>query len=68
MQREITMESVFRAGFDAGFEATESDFNGEYPGAGDENLKADGVFAKYYDKRAAAWLDYVKTLEAYASV
>lgn len=54
MNREITMEAVFRAGWDAGFE----DYN-EYI---DPRINK-GYTGKYHEKRNAAWLAYVKGLE-----
>lgn len=68
MQREITMESVFRAGFDAGFAASKEDWNGGYPGAGQANLEADRTFGLYHTERQAAWLNYVKELEPHEGV
>lgn len=57
MQREITMEAVFRAGFDAGFE--------DYDEYADPTIKAEYT-GKFHKLRQDAWLEYVKELESNA--
>jgi len=54
MKREITMDSVFNAGFKAAWLAFQEC-------TGDPTPKAEG--AGYFRERQLAWLDYVKELE-----
>lgn len=54
MQREITMEGVFRAGFDAAWQLISGT---------PDNQRAREY---YFEQRAATWLAYVAELEANA--
>lgn len=61
MKREITMESVFRAGFEAGF----SNYN-EYADTGmtkPGSKQEEEYRGKFLNLQREAWLAYVKELE-----
>lgn len=61
MQKEITMESVFHAGFKAAYSYW---LEGEKVGApGESFVSEDLQKTPYYSERNAAWLAYVKELE-----
>jgi hypothetical protein len=55
MNREVTMQSVFFAGFKSGY-------LGFQLNEGDPNPTAESTW--YFNDRNSAWLDFVKQLEA----
>lgn len=72
MQREVTMEAVFRAGFRAAYKLWMAS---EMVGATGEDSDEEEMVKKetgqqgaaskeYLDERRRTWMEYVKTLEA----